>query len=178
MKNIPNTLTSIRIILIPIFVMIFYLPIRSAHLIAALIFALACLTDWWDGYLARRLKQKTKLGGFLDPVADKIAILCVCFALIYKKDFPLWLVIIIIVRDIILMTAGLFAVGRLKIVTSSNMPGKIMISVLAVLVLTYILDFRSVQVYLIYLSMLLVVYSFVIYCISYYRLLFSKESAG
>lgn len=85
MKSIPNILTLIRIILIPVFVVIFYLPINGAHIIVAAIFAIACITDWWDGYLARRLKQTTKLGAFLDPVADK---LIVAVALIMIVDVP------------------------------------------------------------------------------------------
>ncbi len=72
--NIPNILTSIRILLIPAFVLVFCLPIHSSHLIATLIFVLAAITDWLDGYLARNLNQITKLGAFLDPVADKLMI--------------------------------------------------------------------------------------------------------
>ena len=55
--NIPNTLTLVRIALIPIFVIVFYLPIKWSHVATAVIFALAALTDWLDGYLARRLGQ-------------------------------------------------------------------------------------------------------------------------
>lgn len=73
-KTIPNILTLIRILLIPVFVVVFYLPINGAHFIAAIIFGIACVTDWWDGYLARRLKQTSKLGAFLDPVADKLIV--------------------------------------------------------------------------------------------------------
>lgn len=74
LKTIPNILTLIRIILIPVFVVVFYLPFKEAHFTAAMIFGVACATDWWDGYLARRLKQTSKLGAFLDPVADKLIV--------------------------------------------------------------------------------------------------------
>lgn len=74
MINIPNLLTSFRIILIPAFVMFFYFPGRIGHLLAAGIFALAAITDWFDGYLARNLNQTTKFGEFLDPVADKLMV--------------------------------------------------------------------------------------------------------
>ena len=74
MGNLPNILTLTRILVIPIFVFVFYLPFSGAHLAAAIIFALASLTDWLDGYLARSLKQITKLGAFLDPVADKLMV--------------------------------------------------------------------------------------------------------
>ncbi len=74
LKNIPNMLTSLRILLIPVFVVVFYLPIESSHIISASIFALACITDWFDGYLARMLQQVSSLGKFLDPVADKLIV--------------------------------------------------------------------------------------------------------
>lgn len=74
MLNLPNILTLIRILIIPVFVVIFYFPAHWGHLAAAIIFALASATDWLDGYLARSLKQSTKLGAFLDPVADKLMV--------------------------------------------------------------------------------------------------------
>jgi CDP-diacylglycerol---glycerol-3-phosphate 3-phosphatidyltransferase len=72
--TIPNLLTFLRIVLIPAFVVVFYLPWRFNHLAAAVIFMLAAVTDWLDGYLARNLNQMTKLGAFLDPVADKLMV--------------------------------------------------------------------------------------------------------
>ena len=72
--NVPNLLTLLRIALIPVFVVVFYLPYTWTHAAAALVFALAALTDWLDGYLARRLGQTSAFGAFLDPVADKLMV--------------------------------------------------------------------------------------------------------
>jgi CDP-diacylglycerol--glycerol-3-phosphate 3-phosphatidyltransferase/cardiolipin synthase len=74
MWNIPNILTLLRILLIPVFVVVFYLPFTWARLACALIFTVAALTDWLDGYLARRWDQASPLGAFLDPVADKLMV--------------------------------------------------------------------------------------------------------
>jgi len=79
--NWPNILTFIRISVIPLLVIIYYSPLTWAHIISAILFAVACLTDWLDGYLARSLQQSTKLGAFLDPVADKL-IVCIALVLI------------------------------------------------------------------------------------------------
>lgn len=79
MFNWPNVLTLVRISVVPLLVIFFYLPFWWGHLAASILFTLASITDWLDGYLARYLKQSTKLGAFLDPVADK---LMVCIALI------------------------------------------------------------------------------------------------
>lgn len=74
MLNIPNSLTLLRIALIPVFVLFFYLPVGWSYLITTAIFALAAATDWLDGYLARRLGATSAFGAFLDPVADKLMV--------------------------------------------------------------------------------------------------------
>ncbi|MFP5506823.1 MAG: CDP-diacylglycerol--glycerol-3-phosphate 3-phosphatidyltransferase [Gammaproteobacteria bacterium] len=72
--NVPNILTLLRIALIPVFVVVFYLPYSWVHAATAAIFGLAAITDWLDGYLARRLRQTSVFGAFLDPVADKLMV--------------------------------------------------------------------------------------------------------
>ena len=72
--NLPNSLTWFRIIAIPLVVIVFYLPVTWARPAAGLLFALAGITDWLDGYLARRLGQTSSFGAFLDPVADKLIV--------------------------------------------------------------------------------------------------------
>jgi len=72
--NLPNLLTLLRIALIPVFVLLFYLPVEWANLAATATFALAACTDWLDGYLARRMGLTSAFGAFLDPVADKLMV--------------------------------------------------------------------------------------------------------
>jgi CDP-diacylglycerol--glycerol-3-phosphate 3-phosphatidyltransferase/cardiolipin synthase len=72
--NIPNLLTLLRIVLIPVFVVVFYLPVKWSNEAATVVFVLAGITDWLDGYLARRLQMMSPLGAFLDPVADKLMV--------------------------------------------------------------------------------------------------------
>jgi CDP-diacylglycerol--glycerol-3-phosphate 3-phosphatidyltransferase len=72
--NAPNLVTYLRIFLIPAFVIAYYLPYRDAHALAMWLFVLAALTDWLDGYLARKLDQLSAFGAFLDPVADKLMV--------------------------------------------------------------------------------------------------------
>ncbi|MEM1402379.1 MAG: CDP-diacylglycerol--glycerol-3-phosphate 3-phosphatidyltransferase [Pseudomonadota bacterium] len=72
--NVPNALTLIRIFLVPVMVVFFYLPFQGHLIVAAGVFTLAAVTDWFDGYLARRLGQMTSFGAFLDPVADKLMV--------------------------------------------------------------------------------------------------------
>lgn len=72
--GLPNLITLLRIGLIPVFIICFYLPFANAHALAAIIFALASFTDWLDGFLARKLMQTSPFGAFLDPVADKLLV--------------------------------------------------------------------------------------------------------
>lgn len=72
--TLPNLLTLLRIVLIPVLVVVFYLPGEWVPLVSAAIFGLAAVTDWLDGFLARRLRQQSVFGAFLDPVADKLMV--------------------------------------------------------------------------------------------------------
>ena len=74
MTSLPNLLTLLRIVLIPFFVLFYYLDVENSNLITTVLFALAGLTDWLDGYLARRMGITTAFGAFLDPVADKLMV--------------------------------------------------------------------------------------------------------
>src|SRR5437016_3797022 len=87
MNNLPNILTLIRIAVIPFLVLVFYLPVSWGHIAAAMIFTLAAITDWLDGYLARSLKQATKLGAFLDPVADKLMVSIALVLIVGEPQF-------------------------------------------------------------------------------------------
>ena len=82
--NLPNYLTLIRIGLIPVFVLIYYLPFEWSNLAACIIFVVAAMTDWLDGFLARKLQQISKLGAFLDPVADKLMVAVVLVLLVER----------------------------------------------------------------------------------------------
>lgn len=88
--NIPNQLSLFRIWLIPCFVILFYLPGKWSNVGAAGVFGLAAITDWLDGHLARRLDQATKLGAFLDPVADKLLV-AVVLVLILQRQPEIWI---------------------------------------------------------------------------------------
>ena len=82
--TIPNQLTLLRIILIPVFVLVFYLPFEGNNIAACIIFILAAVTDMLDGYLARKLNQTSSLGAFLDPVADKLMVAVVLILLVQQ----------------------------------------------------------------------------------------------
>ena len=108
--NVPTMFTWLRILLIPVFVVVFYLPteshslgVISAHwvnLTATAIFAIAAITDWLDGYLARRLNQTSSFGAFLDPVADKLMVAAALIVLVEFERVGAIVALIIIGREI------------------------------------------------------------------------------
>lgn len=102
--NIPTILTLFRVVLIPFFAVAFYLPINNAAFICALIFVIAAVTDWFDGFLARRLKQTTRFGAFLDPVADKVLV-ATALVLVTEYYHAWWITLpaaVMISREIII----------------------------------------------------------------------------
>ena len=102
--NLPNIITLARILLVPVFVVIYLWPGDGTYLIAATLFGLAAATDWLDGYLARRLNQTTPFGAFLDPVADKLIVVSALTVLLAEHS-TVWLTLpglIIIGREIMI----------------------------------------------------------------------------
>ncbi|MGI9304400.1 MAG: CDP-diacylglycerol--glycerol-3-phosphate 3-phosphatidyltransferase [Gammaproteobacteria bacterium] len=100
--NLPTALTFLRIILIPLFVLVFYLPYDWAFPVSAMIFAVAGFTDWLDGYLARRWNQMSAFGAFLDPVADKLMVAAALIMLVDKNGGLLLVIpaVVIVGREI------------------------------------------------------------------------------
>ena len=101
--NWPNSLTLLRVALIPILVLVFFSDLELRFELASLIFIVAALTDWLDGYLARRLDQTTSFGAFLDPVADKLMVTVAIILLIHQQQSSLFTVAgcIIVAREIL-----------------------------------------------------------------------------
>ena len=180
--NIPNFLTSIRILLIPIFIAFFIdpSPLRSA--LAAIVFGIAALTDLLDGYLARRWKQITTLGKLLDPIADKLLVLSALILLVDFQRVASWIVIVIIGREIAM--TGLRALASSDgIILSADKTGKykLFLQVLSILLLIVDYDapyihFRTVGTVLLWISMILAILSAIQYTLQYSNHLQTKES--
>ena len=103
--NLPNALTWMRIVMIPLFVGVYYFPpawlaLPQQNLIATIIFVAAAITDWLDGYLARRLNQVSAFGAFLDPVADKLMVAAALIMLVDLNRLNAVIAVIIIGREI------------------------------------------------------------------------------
>jgi len=101
--TLPNVLSFIRLLLIPVFL---WLVIVHADLAALIVLVVSSVTDFFDGYLARRLRQVSRLGQLLDPAADRLYIFATLIALAWRELVPWWLVAAIIARDVMLLVLG------------------------------------------------------------------------
>ncbi len=173
--TIPNQLTLLRILLIPVFILVFYLPYENSNVFACGIFILAAVTDILDGYYARKLNQISSLGVFLDPVADKLMV-AVVLVLLVQKNPEIYLAIpaaIIIGREITVsaLREWMAELGARKKVAVSDL-GKIktIIQMVAVGFLIYEESVLGLPVYLIgviliYIAVLLTLTSMIQYLI-------------
>ncbi|MEW8013580.1 MAG: CDP-diacylglycerol--glycerol-3-phosphate 3-phosphatidyltransferase [Candidatus Sedimenticola endophacoides] len=171
--NIPNILTLLRIVLIPVYVVIFYLPWQYATQACALVFALAAITDWLDGYLARRLEQTSRLGAFLDPVADKLMVAVALLLIVENDPSPLMSIpaVVIIGREITIsaLREWMAEIGaRARVAVSVIGKIKTTVQMVAILLLIYRQPVWDIPVYtigyvLLYVAVILTLWSMVVY---------------
>ena len=174
--NVPNLLTWLRILTIPLVIGVFYVPgvwLSSWHqnLIATSLFIAAAITDWLDGYLARRLNQMSAFGAFLDPVADKLMIAAALIVLVWLQRVDAVIAVVIIGREIAVsaMREWMAKIGQSKSV-AVNFLGKIktISQMIAVPLLLYydrigLLSPQRVGTWLIYVAAILTLVSMFYY---------------
>jgi len=173
LDKLPNLLTIARIILIPFFVLFFYLPVDWGMAAATFVFIFAALTDWLDGYLARRLELTTPLGAFLDPVADKLMV-ATALILIVQADPHYWVALpaaVIIGREIAIsaLREWMAELGaRAHVAVSEIGKFKTAAQMVAITLLIYRDDIAGMPLYLIglvllYIAVILTLWSMVVY---------------
>ncbi|KAB8179451.1 CDP-diacylglycerol--glycerol-3-phosphate 3-phosphatidyltransferase [Lysobacter maris] len=150
--TVPTILTLLRILLIPVLVLVFYLPFKWTNFAAAFIFALASVTDWLDGWIARRYDQHSAFGAFLDPVADKLMV-AIALMLIVQKHPTVWMTLwaaVIIGREIAVSAlrewmAELGQRARVKVASIGKI--KTVVQMLALVCLLYQEPFAGLPVF-------------------------------
>ncbi|KTD58016.1 CDP-diacylglycerol--glycerol-3-phosphate 3-phosphatidyltransferase [Legionella sainthelensi] len=172
LTSLPNLLTLLRIVLIPVLVFVFYLPFKFAYTLAASIFALASFTDWLDGYLARRLQMMSPFGAFLDPVADKLLVSTSLLLLVGANSIHYITIpaVVIVGREIVIsaLREWMAEIGRRASVTVGYV-GKIK-TFLQMVALFLLLAFNSLDTWggifgfvLLYVAAILTIWSMIIY---------------
>lgn len=169
--NLPNKLTLARVILVPFLVLFLLTGFggEANRYICILIFVAASLTDWFDGYLARKNNLITNFGKFMDPLADKLLVCSALICMIELKRLPAWIVLIIIAREFIISGFRLVAAEN-GVVIAANMWGKYKTATQMIMIILLILDsdIQALQVItqiLVWVSLALTIISLVTYIV-------------
>lgn len=177
-RHLPNFLTLGRLILVPPIVILLFFPGRAPSLAAALIFFVASLTDFFDGFVARRFSWESSFGRFLDPIADKVLVTSALIMLISLDRVPAWIVMLIITREV--GVSALRAITKSWDTTLKPSPvGKLkavfQFAAIVPLIIHYEykllipINFHLIGTVLIYIALVLTVWSGLDYFVRFYR---------
>ena len=186
--NLPTRITVSRLAMVPILVLVFYLPFENHQIVAAGVFTLAALTDWFDGYLARKLGQMTEFGAFLDPVADKLMVAVALVLLVEQHDTIMFtLAACVIVGREIVVSALREWMAELGARTSIrvNFVAKVktvvqMLAIIALLALDPVINagwMLALAYAMLYAAALLTLWSMVIYLKAAWKVILEREQA-
>lgn len=174
-RNLPNLLTGIRILAIPVVVLLLFFPGPVASFLGALVFAIAGATDFFDGFFARRQRLTSKFGKFMDPLADKLLVTAALIMLIPLGRAPAWMAFVIIGRE--LAVTGLRAIAASDgVILAPDRWGKaktfLQMVALTCLILHYpyqAVDFQRLGIALLWVAMIVTVTSGVGYFLNFFR---------
>jgi len=166
LRLVPNLISIARIVLIWPIAVFFSNPSPSAYWIVLTLIIVSYLTDYLDGFLARRLSQQSRLGLILDPVADKVWTIAMIFLLYSYRGLPVWIMIIIIARDIGILYINLRLYLRTGQVMSSDELGRKYMLVMGLFVIGYTVRIPYI-IWLVYFLVVIAGFSWISYYIKY-----------
>ncbi len=184
--TLPNSLTFFRVACIPILVLLLFFSHKATSFLAALVFALASISDLLDGFLARRRKMVTTFGQFLDPLADKLIVSAALIMLIPLGRVPAWMVVVIVGRELAITGLRTIAVSEGKVISANGLGKKKMVfQIVAILGLLlhyeyFGVNFHLVGMFFLWLAVVLTLWSGFNYFRRFWHVLEENdtESAG
>ncbi len=144
-------------------------------LISISLAVLAVVSDYADGYLARKRNEISELGKILDPLADKITVALGAIALYHAYSLPLWIVLLIIGRDLLILLGSIILIERLQNVVASELPGKVAVTVIAGLLLSYLLEWHFIKPFFLVLTVTAIFLSFSFYLFRFLKIVITYE---
>lgn len=146
----PNLLSLLRIVLVPLFLYFIFIPTVQHRMWALLVFIVAAITDFFDGWLARKLHQESEMGKFLDPLADKFLVIAALVAFLFLDPLiPLWMIVIIIARDILITLMRYLAIKKgASLRTSSFGKVKTAFQMISIIVIIMVFVFRKAKMHM------------------------------
>ena len=180
--NLPNTITLLRISIVPFLFILLLEPGEFWSLILAILFVIASITDFFDGYIARKYNLITTMGKFLDPIADKLIVNTAMILMIPIGRIPAWIVAITIIRDLIVDVIRSIASSEGNYIQASSL-GKqktlaqnIAVTALMIHYSIFGVDAHFVGTIILYIALLLTIYSGVDYFIKFYQTTVQKDN--
>lgn len=158
--TLSNLITLFRLVLLPF--IIFFL-IKRERFIAFIIMLGAFFSDVVDGYIARKFHQETELGKLLDPLCDKISLVVILITLLMINSIPLWAVLIIALRDILIILGSYVLFKKKRLVYKANFFGKLTGFLFGAMVLTFTLNLQGLGMILLYISIPVMTIAFISY---------------
>jgi CDP-diacylglycerol--glycerol-3-phosphate 3-phosphatidyltransferase len=170
--NLPNFLSFLRILLIPWFLYYFH---TGQFDTAIVIMIVAILTDWFDGQAARWTNEVSEMGKILDPLADKLCLASVALYFLWMGQLPLWFVLFAVLRDILIFIGAGYVKLRHSLVTTSLWPGKWAVGFVSMMFIAMVWPLAvfkqyPVKEFFLYLSTVMLLYSFALYCLRFYKI--------
>lgn len=164
----PNLLTLSRLLFLPFIIYFISWRTTTGTWIAFILLLLMTVTDILDGFLARRLHEKSNLGRFIDPVIDKICVDSIIVVLAFVTDLPLWYMVLLLVRDVMLIIGGIYLVLKQQIMFESNLPGKLSFGANVLIIITFLFSIDALKSIIIWLAAAIIVISTINYFITPY----------
>ena len=173
MANIPNFITLGRILAVPV---VFWLLINNETKLAFFIFLVAGISDAVDGYLAKRFNWRTELGAYLDPLADKLLIVSIFIALAVSSMLPLWLVLAVVTRDILIIAAVMLSwlldhPVRIKplVISKANTTAQIMLALTVLADEGFMLGLNGIRMIMVWITGVFTILSLIAYLVAWQR---------
>ncbi|MGB9720717.1 MAG: CDP-alcohol phosphatidyltransferase family protein [bacterium] len=159
--TVSNMITIIRFLLLPCIV---YFLIKRERIIAFVIMLISLFSDVTDGYIARKFHQETELGKLLDPLCDKISLVVILGTLLLINSIPIWAVLIIVLRDILILVGSYILFKKKSMLYKSNVLGKVTGFLFGAMILAFVLNLQKIGMITLYISIPFMVGAFITYC--------------
>jgi cardiolipin synthase (CMP-forming) len=173
--TLPNILSFLRFLMIPLIVLLMVNINDELFPYLLIVYIITVFLDFLDGFIARKFSQESELGKIIDPLADKFLVLAILITLTIKFDFPIWLAIFIVLRDVLIMWASVLLYKGKRIVKPSLVVGKFTFALLSLLIFVFIVDLHEkidlllTKHFLIVLSFSFLLWSWFVYLLVYLR---------
>jgi len=159
--TVSNAITLFRFLLLPF---IIYFLVKKERIIAFIIMLIALFSDVIDGYIARKFHQESELGKVLDPLCDKVSLAVILLTLLLINSVPLWAVIIIALRDMLILAGSYVLFRQKRTVYKSNIFGKVTGFLFGLMILAFTLNHQKIGMIALYISIPFMLGAFITYC--------------